>query len=46
MIGKSLPPDEPGAQERFDQALKNALATAPKPHKPKERRESKGAKRE
>jgi hypothetical protein len=25
--------DEPGAQERFDRAIKNALATPPKPHK-------------
>ena len=24
--------DEPGAQERFDRAIKNALATPPKPH--------------
>jgi hypothetical protein len=24
--------DEPGAQERFDRAIKNALAMPPKPH--------------
>jgi len=35
MTDKPLPKDEPGAQERFDQAVKNALATAPKPHKTK-----------
>jgi hypothetical protein len=27
--------DEPGAQERFDRALRRALATPPKPHKDK-----------
>jgi len=41
MTDKPLPKDEPGAQERFDRAIKNALATAHKPHKPKERKESK-----
>jgi 3-methyladenine DNA glycosylase AlkD len=34
MTEKSLPKDEPGTQERFDRAIKNALAMAPKPHKP------------
>lgn len=37
---------EPGAQERFDQAIKNALATPHKPHKPKEAGDSKGARRQ
>jgi len=32
--------DEPGAQERFDQAIKNALATPPKPRKPTRRTEA------
>jgi hypothetical protein len=27
--------DEPGAQERFDRAIKKALATPPQPNKPK-----------
>jgi hypothetical protein len=27
--------DEPGAQERFDRGIKTALATPPKPQKPK-----------
>jgi hypothetical protein len=27
--------DEPGADERFERGLKNALAMAPKPHNPK-----------
>jgi hypothetical protein len=44
MATKLLPKDEPGAQERFDQAIKNALATPPKPHKPKEGKESKTVK--
>lgn len=35
MTNKPLPKDEPGAQERFERGLKNALATPPKPHKPK-----------
>jgi hypothetical protein len=35
MTDKPLPEDEPGAQERFDRAIKQALATPPKPHKPK-----------
>jgi hypothetical protein len=34
MTDKPLPEDEPGAQERFDRAIKNALATPPKPHAP------------
>ena len=29
----STPKDEPGADERFDMAIKRALATPPKPHK-------------
>jgi hypothetical protein len=29
------PEDEPGAQERFDRGIANALKTPPKPHKPK-----------
>jgi hypothetical protein len=32
----SKPPkveDEPGAKERFDRAIKNALAMPPKPHR-------------
>ena len=29
----SNPKDEPGADERFDRAIKKALATPPKPHK-------------
>jgi hypothetical protein len=35
MTDKPLPKDEPGAQERFDRGIKNALATPHKPHKPK-----------
>jgi hypothetical protein len=35
MTDKPLPEDGPGAQERFDRAIKNALATPPKPHKDK-----------
>jgi hypothetical protein len=31
MTDKPLPEDEPGAEERFDRAIKNALATPPKP---------------
>lgn len=27
------PKDEPGAQERFDRGIANALRTPPKPHK-------------
>jgi hypothetical protein len=27
--------DEPGAEERFERGIKNALAMAPKPHKEK-----------
>jgi hypothetical protein len=34
MADRPLPEDEPGAQERFDRAIKNALATPPTPHKP------------
>jgi hypothetical protein len=37
MSDKPQPPkieDEPGADERFDRAIKTALATPPKPHKP------------
>jgi hypothetical protein len=30
---KPLREDEPGYEERFDRAIKNALATPPKPHK-------------
>jgi hypothetical protein len=30
------PEDEPGAQERFDRGIANALKTPPKPHKPKD----------
>jgi len=44
MTNKPLPPDEPGAQERFDRAVKNALATAPRPHKAKPESKDKGAK--
>ena len=43
MTDKPLPKDEPGAQERFDQAIKNALAMPPRPHKPKQGKESKPA---
>jgi hypothetical protein len=43
MTDKPLPKDEPGAQQRFDRAIKNALATPPTPHKPKEGKESKGS---
>jgi len=35
MTDKPLPEDEPGAQERFDRAIKTALATKPTPHRPK-----------
>ena len=34
MTDKPLPQDEPGAEERFDRGIKNALATKPTPHKP------------
>ncbi len=44
MTDKPLPQDEPGAEERFDRAIKTALATKPTPHKPKERKESKAPK--
>ena len=37
----SIPKDEPGAQKRFDEAIKRALATPPTPHKPKTGKESK-----
>lgn len=43
MTDKPLPKDEPGAEERFDQAIKNALATPPKPQKTKEGKEPKVA---
>lgn len=33
MTDKPLPEDEPGAQERFERAIKTALATPRKPHK-------------
>jgi hypothetical protein len=33
MTDKPLPPDEPGAQERFERGIANALKMAPKPHK-------------
>jgi hypothetical protein len=33
MTEKPPPQDEPGAQERFDRGIKNALATPPKPHR-------------
>jgi hypothetical protein len=35
---KNLPPaeDEPGAEERFERGIRNALATPPKPHKAKD----------
>jgi len=34
MTDKPPPKDEPGAEERFAQGIKNALATPHKPHKP------------
>ena len=34
MPDKTLPKDEPGAEERFDRAVKNALAMKPNPHRP------------
>lgn len=34
MTDKPPPKDEPGAEERFERGLKNALAMARKPHKP------------
>jgi len=33
--------DEPGAQERFDRAIKTALATPPKPHDSAQSKKSK-----
>jgi hypothetical protein len=33
------PKDEPGAQERFERGIANALKMPPKPHKPKEGRD-------
>ena len=36
MTDKPLPTDEPGAEERYDRAIKRALATPPTHHKPKE----------
>ena len=32
MTDKPPPKDEPGADERFERGLKNALAMPPKPH--------------
>jgi hypothetical protein len=43
MTDMPLAKDEPGAQDRFDRAVKNALATPPKPHMPKEGRGPKPA---
>ncbi len=40
MTAKPLPEDEPGAQERFDRAIKTALATKPTPHVKKTERKS------
>jgi len=34
MADKPLPKDEPGAEERFERGIKNALAMKPKPHAP------------
>jgi hypothetical protein len=36
MVQKPVPKveDEPGAQERFDRGIKNALAMPPKPRQP------------
>jgi hypothetical protein len=38
MTDKPSPEDEPGAQERFNRAIKHALATPPKPHKAETKR--------
>jgi hypothetical protein len=43
MTAEKPPEDEPGADERFDRAIKNALATPPKPRAKKEGREPKPA---
>ena len=40
-MADKLPPDEPGAEERFEHALANALASPPKPYNGKLERESK-----
>jgi hypothetical protein len=34
MTDKPSENDEPGAEERFERGIKNALATKPTPHKP------------
>jgi len=34
MTDNPLPEDEPGAEERFERAIKNALVMKPTPHKP------------
>jgi hypothetical protein len=48
MTDKPLPDDdqlpEAEADARFNQAIKNALATPPRPHKPKQGKESKAPK--
>jgi hypothetical protein len=41
MPDKPLPEDEPGAQERYDRAIKRALATPPTLHKPLEKKKPK-----
>jgi len=38
MTDKPSPEDEPGADERFDRAIKNALKMPPKPHTPPEKK--------
>ena len=44
MVGSEMPDDEPGADERFQRGIANALKMPPKPHKPKEEgREPKSA---
>jgi hypothetical protein len=41
MTDQPLPEDQRGAQERFERGIRNALATPPRPHEPKEGKESK-----
>ncbi|WP_293455253.1 hypothetical protein [Phenylobacterium sp.] len=38
------PKDEPGAQERFERGVANALKMPPKPHKPAQPRKTRKAK--
>jgi hypothetical protein len=43
MADKPFPEDEPGAIDRYERAIKRALATPPTPHTPKDGRQPKAA---